>query len=66
MKVSNIKYYRVSHDLTQRELSQKIGVSDQYICDIENGKSPVSDKVAMKLADVFNVSVDEVRSEREV
>lgn len=37
-------------NLTQQELSDKLGVSRNYIWLIENGAKPMSDKLAKKLA----------------
>ena len=35
---SKLKARRKQMDLTQLELAKKIGVSESYICQIENGK----------------------------
>lgn len=63
MKMNGIRYLRIKHDFTQEELAKKIGITRQYISEVEIGKRSVSDKIALKLADVFGVSVSEVRGE---
>ena len=66
MKMNRLKSYRVKNNLTQAELGKRIGVSDQYISDVENSKYPISDKIALKCAVYFGVTVDEIRGEVEV
>lgn len=62
MDVKNrIKILRVSHgDLTQQELADRVGCSRQTIHSIESGKFVPSVELALKLARVFGVSVDQV------
>lgn len=64
MKVHNMRYLRIKHDLTQAELAKKIGCTDQYVSDIETGKSPASEKFLIKAADVFGVRVSELVGEK--
>lgn len=35
---SKLKEIRKRRGLTQRELAEKVGVSESYICQVENGK----------------------------
>ena len=49
---SKLKMMRTQQGLTQLELAKKIGVSESYICQIENGKM-VSIKKLDKLAKVL-------------
>ncbi len=49
---SKLKEHRLQKGLTQLELAKKIGVSESYICQIENGKI-VSLKKLDKLAHVL-------------
>jgi putative transcriptional regulator len=46
---SKLKMKRTQQGLTQLELAKKIGVSESYICQIENGKM-ISIKKLDKLA----------------
>jgi len=48
------------HDKTQEELAQSIGVSRQTIHAIERNKFVPSVQTALKLADYFNLKVEEL------
>jgi putative transcriptional regulator len=63
MSVKNeLKVYRAKHDLTQEELAIEMSVSRQTINAIETGKYNPSLELALKLADHFDVSVEEIFS----
>ncbi len=54
----NLKLYRELHSLTQEELGRKLGnFTRQNISNIENGHRAVSKKMAIALAELFDVSV---------
>jgi putative transcriptional regulator len=55
-----VKLHRVMHDKTQEELAQSIGVSRQTIHAIERNKFVPSVQTALKLADYFNLKVEEL------
>jgi transcriptional regulator with XRE-family HTH domain len=55
---SKIKRLRKSLDLTQSELAKKIGADAVRVSTYENDKVMPSSEVLIKLAEVFNVSVD--------
>ena len=56
-----IRRLRFEHDeMTQKELAKRVGVSRQTICSIENGKHSPSLELAIRIADVFRESVDNV------
>ena len=44
-------------DLTQSMLAEKLGTSKQFISDMENGRKPISKKMAKELSKIFDVSV---------
>ena len=55
----NVRIYREMHNLTQRELGDKLGnLTRQNVSNIENGQRPISKAIAKRLADVFDVSVE--------
>jgi putative transcriptional regulator len=62
MGVKNkLKVLRVTHgELTQQDLADKVQCSRQSIHSIESEKFVPSVELALKLARVFNVSVNEV------
>jgi DNA-binding XRE family transcriptional regulator len=54
-----LRFYREMRGLTQAELGVRIGrFSRQYISNLENGHRPISKAVAIRLAELFEVSVD--------
>ena len=46
---------RGSEDLTQAELAARLGVSQNAISEMENGKRPISTKMAKRLGEEFNL-----------
>lgn len=55
-----IKVERARHDLTQESLAEQVGVSRQTINSMEKGKYVPSTVLALKLAKVFGVKVEEL------
>lgn len=55
----NLRGQRNLFNMTQGELGKKIGVSKQKICDFEKDRIVISKNIAIKLADLFDVSTDE-------
>lgn len=57
---NNIKIYRAIEDLTQQELANKLEVTRQTIVAIENNKYNPSLSLAFKIANFFNVKIEDV------
>lgn len=57
---NNIKVERARNNITQQELAEKIGVSRQTINSIEAGKYIPSTVLALKIAKIFNLSIEEI------
>jgi putative transcriptional regulator len=57
---NNIKVHRAIYNLTQAELATKLGVSRQTINTIETGRFIPSTVLALKLAKIFRVTVEEI------
>jgi putative transcriptional regulator len=57
---NKLKIQRAIHDMTQADLAEKIGVSRQSINAIEKNKYVPSTVLALKLAQLFNVSVEDL------
>jgi putative transcriptional regulator len=57
---NKVKLHRLMRDKTQEELAKSIGVSRQTIHAIERNKFVPSVQTALKLADYFNVKVEEL------
>ena len=57
---NSLKVERAKLNITQAELADKVGVSRQTINSIEIGKFVPSTLLALKIAFVFNTTVDEI------
>lgn len=57
---NNIKIERAIKDLTQEELANKVSVSRQTINAMEANKYVPSTVLALKIANIFNKSVEEI------
>ncbi len=57
---NNIRVERAILNITQDELAQRINVSRQSIHAVENGKYVPSTILALKIARVFNKSVEDI------
>ena len=66
---NTIKVYRAMHDLTQKALAKKLGVTRQTVLAIEKEKYSPSLELAFKMARVFGVKIEDIfsydESERE-
>lgn len=51
----NIKEKREELGMSQKELAEKSGITQSFLCDIEQGRSKPSIDVAIKLAKVLKV-----------
>jgi len=61
MKLKNfVKMHRARLDMTQEQLARAVGVSRQTIHAIERGKAEPSVALALKLAQLFELKVDEL------
>lgn len=49
-----VRIFRKNKELSQVELSKKLGVTNKYLSDIETGRRNVSKKIALKLSMIFN------------
>ena len=57
---NNVKLQRVTHNLQQQELAERIGVSRQTIHSIESNRYVPSTVLALKIARVFNLPVEDI------
>ncbi|MFT8406796.1 MAG: helix-turn-helix transcriptional regulator [Liquorilactobacillus nagelii] len=57
---TNVKQLRNRHRISQADLGKFIGVTDGTISKLENGRNYPSMELAIKLADFFDVSLDEL------
>jgi putative transcriptional regulator len=61
---NKLKVYRAMHDLTQDALAQKLGITRQTILSIEKEKYDPSLELAFKIANLFNVTIEDIFSYR--
>lgn len=58
---NKIRYFRfMNKEMTQQELADKVGVARQTIIAIEKSAFNPSVKLALKMAKLFNVPVEEI------
>lgn len=61
MKIGKkIAYYRKKMDITQEELAEQLGISNQAVSNWETEQNNPDEDVLIKLADIFNVTLDEL------
>ncbi len=65
MILNRIKVLRAERDWTQADLAEKSGISRQAVISIEKYKYTPSLELAFKIAEVFNVSINEVFEHKE-
>jgi len=59
---NRVKKFRTELNLTQAELSEKLGVSRQTVNAIENGRYNPSTALSLKLGIILNKKVEEIFS----
>ena len=57
---TNIKSYRHLFKMTQEELAQNLGGKKSLVCNYETGYSVPDIFTLIKLADIFDISLDEL------
>lgn len=57
---NHLKEYRAKIDVNQQEMGKLVGVSRQTISQIERGDYSPSVTLAIKIAKVFNASVEDI------
>ncbi|MCX9011972.1 MAG: helix-turn-helix transcriptional regulator [Candidatus Methanoperedens sp.] len=57
---NKLKVFRAMHDVTQEDLAQKVKVTRQTINAIEKEKYDPSLELAFKLAQLFNVKIEDI------
>jgi len=57
---NKLKVYRAMYDLTQEDLAEKLEVTRQTIIAIEKGKYAPSLDLAFRIAELFDVKIEDV------
>lgn len=55
---NKLKDVRYKNHLTLKEVSERVGISKAFYCQLENGKRRMLYETAVKIASVFNVKPD--------
>lgn len=63
---NRIHVFRAEHRMTQSDLANEIGVSRKTISTIEVGRFTPSTIIALKIANYFEVPVEEIFSLKEI
>ena len=56
----NIRFFRKANIITQEELSKQLGGSKNLVSNYENGISTPDIYTLVKLADIFDITLDEL------
>jgi len=57
---NRIKELREKNGYTQQEMAKNLGFVRSTVCRIESGKIDISFETAVRIANLFNVSLDEL------
>jgi putative transcriptional regulator len=57
---NKLKVYRAMYDLTQEALAEKLRVTRQTVISIEKGKYDPSLELAFKIAELFDVTIEDI------
>lgn len=58
MKVRSLKALREQRKMTQRETAQRLDITKEYLSMLERGERNPSDKLKIRLAEIYNVSIN--------
>ena len=49
---------RIQQGFTQKEIAEKVHISPQYLCDIENNRRTPADNILVWLAEALNINLN--------
>jgi transcriptional regulator with XRE-family HTH domain len=55
-----LRLIRVFHDLTQKELAEKLGISKSYLSEIESGKKTPTLELLNRYSDFFDIPASSI------
>lgn len=59
--MKNLRAFRYDKGLQRKYVAEKIGISGRHLNDIEVGKVNLTDNVAIKMAEVYGVSLEIIK-----
>lgn len=60
-----IRDLRLEHDMSMRDLGEKLGTTATAVCRWENGHNEMTLKRAVQIADLFGITLDELAGREE-
>ena len=63
---NRIKDLREDNDMTQQQVSDKIGITQRKYSYIETGTQPLTDEILVALSKLYNVSIDYILNQNEI
>lgn len=64
-KKNRIKDLREDNDFTQQQVADRIGITQRKYSYIETGVQPLTDEILIKLAHLYNTSIDYILMQTE-
>ncbi|NCT10115.1 MAG: helix-turn-helix transcriptional regulator [Flavobacteriia bacterium] len=61
----SLKEIRKRKGITQRQIAQKMAMEQTTYSKKENGKSPITDEEYIKLADILETSIEEIKRDNQ-
>lgn len=58
MNIKSLKKLREQRKMTQKETAEKLNITKEYLSMLERGERNPSDKLKIKLAEIYNVSIN--------
>ena len=55
MYIFDLKRFREDNKLSQKALSEQLGIGQSFISQIENGKDPMPDSLISKIKEIYNL-----------
>lgn len=56
----NLKQLRLKNRLTQKQVADKVGVTTEYISQLERGIKNPSDNIKKQLVNLYNVDISQI------
>ena len=55
-----LKLVRTYHNLNQKEMAEKLEISNSYLCEIEKGKKEITFCILKKYSEIFKIPVSNI------
>ncbi|SDZ18822.1 helix-turn-helix transcriptional regulator [Tindallia californiensis] len=58
--MEKLRELRRKANITQLDMSKRLGISESYYCQLENGSRRMSLAVAIKISEILNATVEDI------